>query len=71
MYKSNEIMISDVFRDLVISPNLKCYHYARYAVGMILENNQDDSFTKMYHHIATEFNSTYSKVKKMHTDSCR
>lgn len=64
MYKSNEIIVSDVFKELGISPALKGYHYARYAVCAVLENKSPDTFTKLYHHIATEFDSSYSKVER-------
>lgn len=65
MYKSNEIIVSDLLKDLGISPDLKGYHYARSAICWLLEENPTytDS-TKIYCHIADEFNSTYSRVER-------
>lgn len=64
MYKSNEIVVSDVLKDLGISPNLKGYHYARSAICRLLEDTTHTDFTNVYYHIADEFNSTYSKVER-------
>lgn len=64
MYKSNEIVVSDVLKELGVSPALKGYHYARYAICMILENGDSVTFTKLYNNVAEEFNSTYSKVER-------
>lgn len=70
MYKPNEIIVSDVLKELGISPALKGYHYARYAICMILENGDSDTFTKLYNHVAEEFNSTYSKVERCIRNAC-
>lgn len=64
MYKSNEIIVSDVLKDLGISPNLKGYHYARSAICRLLENTINTDFTKIYYYIADEYDSTYSKVER-------
>ena len=64
MYKSNEIIVSDLLKDLGISPHLKGYHYARSAICRSLENTTCIDFTKVYYHIADEFNSTYSNVER-------
>lgn len=64
MNKTNEMIVSDVLKELGISPALKGYHYSRYAICMILENGDSDAFTKLYNYVAEEFNSTYSKVER-------
>ena len=65
MYKSNEIIVSDVLKDLVISPDLKGYHYARSAICRLLEGSLvHTDFTKIYYYIADEYDSTYSKVER-------
>lgn len=64
MYKSNEIIVSDVLKDLGISPDLKGYHYARSAICRLLEDTTYTHFTKIYYDIADEFNSTYSRVER-------
>ena len=64
MNKTNEIIVSDVLKQLGISPALKGYHYSRYAICWILENDDSDTLTKLYNHVADEFNSTYSNVER-------
>lgn len=64
MYKSNEIIVSDVLKELGVSPALKGYHYARHAICLILESRNSDRITKLYSYVAEEFNSTYPKVER-------
>lgn len=65
MYKSNEIIVSDLLKDLGISLDLKGYHYARPVICRLLEEDPTYAdFTKVYYHIADEFNSTYSRVER-------
>ena len=64
MNKTNEMIVSDVLKELRVSPALKGYHYSRYAICSILENDDSDTLTKIYNHVADEFNSTYSKVER-------
>lgn len=64
MNKTNEIIVSDVLKGLGISPALKGYHYSRYAICLILQNGDSDTFTKLCNHVADEFNSTHSKVER-------
>ena len=64
MNKTNEMIVSDVLKELRVSPALKGYHYSRRAICMILENGDSDTLTKLYNHVAHEFNSTCSKVER-------
>ena len=64
MNKTNEMIVSDVLKELRISPALKGYHYSRYAICMLLENGDLNTLTKLYNHVADEFNSTCSKVER-------
>lgn len=64
MNKTNEMIVSDVLKELRVSPALKGYHYSRHAICLILENDGSDTLTKLYNRVADEFNSTCSKVER-------
>lgn len=64
MNKTNEMIVSDVLKELRLSPALKGYHYSRCAICMILEDGDSYTLTKLYNRVADEFNSTCSKVER-------
>lgn len=68
MHNSNYIMdVSDVLKNLGFSPDLLGYHYARYAICLLLENPDQMITCKLediYRKTAKNFNSTRSKVER-------
>ena len=62
---SNQIVVSDVLKDIGIPANLKGYYYLRCAIVKALESpNIQYSLTSLYHEIAMEFNTTYHNVER-------
>ena len=65
--KDNMIKVSDLLKDLGVSPNLVGYYYTRYAVCFLLDTNLskvDYNLEDLYRRIGSNFDSSRSKVER-------
>lgn len=64
--KDNMIIVSDLLKDLGVSPNLVGYRYIRLAVCFLLDNPSklDCNLEYLYKKIGSNFDSSRSKVER-------
>lgn len=64
--KEKEMQISEILKDLGVSPALKGYRYARYAIGLLLGDMSlaHEITRKLYPMIAEHFDTTAPRVER-------